>query len=1129
LTALVTPTNGDGTRAMAGADQTTADPVRFLIGDWVVDVSTRRLQRADEVAALEPLPMAVLVELCRRPNEVVSAEHLLDACWSGEASGDNPVHKVIAGLRRALGDSATAPTYIETIRRQGYRLVAPLRVLSGHGPRSHQGGWRRQCPFRGLEPFQAQHASVFFGRDAAVAMLHARLTEQWRRGNPLMVLLGPSGCGKTSLVQAGLLPAMTATPPPAGDGTGSPTERLYACATATLDLAVLSDLDPWSAMAGAMLDWENGATPLLAGYSIETLAAALQDPGDAVLRQLRIGLDACPAAQAPSGLVAPPVLVLDRIEALFQPGACAHAEAFIECVDRFVHSRLLTVVAICRNDFYPSLAQHPPLMRGKEHGAHMDLAPPDGEAIAQMIRLPARAAGLLYGTDASGMNRLDDRLCADAMHSRDALPLLQYTLHALYQNRAPGNELTWQAYQDLGGLEGAIGGRAEAVLSALPQRHQDALSRLLPRLVGVSTIDADPTSRWAAASELQDDEERALVEAFVSARLLVADHVAGVTGYRVAHDALLRRWPRVTSWLAQHRATLATREQLQPWVRRWVDGGCPGALLLPRAALLWQASRALADKPSLFGDDERRFVHLSLARARRHKRWRWAASAATLALGVASGVAAVRYADLARLAAQRERQSQRLAAFMLGDLADQLRPVGKLDLLGRIGEQGLSLLGQGTESADTPMDTLQRAKALVVIGEVYSSRGKGRIDTAAAALRQAGRLLEPLEHQRGFDTAEFYKTLGASAFWLGQIAFDVDDLDAAAHEMSRYRAACERWLAQLPEDPQAKAELGFALNSLGSIAFKRGQWAQAGQWFEASLAMKLAVLQRDPQNADSLDAVASSRIWLGQVAHVQGRSKEALALYDAARVVQSELLARHPLEAVRLRDLGVLAVRRAEVLHAMGRHMEAAREMGDAVQRLEQASGRDPSNLRWRAEKLHAESGLLIIEADAGMGVRDRLAAMQQHMTRMGDATGSHDDLRQETLVRMNVLQAELAARSGDWTSAMHLGAKAHADVLKLLQSQSHNWQVRELQARLGLLDMRAHAAEGRIASCARTREALEPVVRAGQAGVVLEAWLLARACSGAGSVTAEEAERLTSGGYRAGTNWVVQRSQTGR
>jgi hypothetical protein len=69
----------------------------------------------------------------------------------------------------------------------------------------------------------------------------------------------------------------------------------------------------------------------------------------------------------------PPLLVLDRLEALFQSGAEAQAAAVIGWVDTLVRSRLAMVLAICRNDFYARLADHTVLMQDKEHGSHMDL------------------------------------------------------------------------------------------------------------------------------------------------------------------------------------------------------------------------------------------------------------------------------------------------------------------------------------------------------------------------------------------------------------------------------------------------------------------------------------------------------------------------------------------------------------------------------------------------------------------------------------------------------------------------------------------------------------------------------------------------------------------------------------
>lgn len=1095
------------------------DGARFLLGDWLVDVVAHRIERGDEVVALEPRLMAVLAELCRRSNDVVTADVLLEACWPGQAQSDNPVHKVIAGLRRAMQDNASKPSYIETIRKQGYRVIAPIRVLSDQGPRSLSGAWRGKSPFRGLEPFDTEHASVYFGREGAVRQLHARLADQQERGHPLVVLLGPSGSGKTSLVRAGLVPAMLAGPAAGG-------ARLRACAVAVMDLGALDETGPWQALAGALLDWEIADVPLLSGHSIASLSHALREQPDELLRLLQIGLGA--RREGDAGL---PLLVLDRLEGLFEPAAGVDVQAFLDCIERLVRSGLAVVLAVCRNDFYPSLACHRLLMHDKEHGAHMDLAPPDAQAIMQMIRLPARAANLTYGSDASGLNRLDDRLCADAMQAGDALPLLQYTLQALYLKRDLGNELTWAAYDELGGLEGAIGSRAEAILAALPGAQQAALARLLPRLVALSAEDASPTSRSVTGSSLTDDKERALVEALIEARLLVADRLGGEIGFRVAHEALLRRWPRVTAWVAQHRVTLTARGELVPWVRRWLDGERANAFLLPRGTLLWQSGSAVLAVPHLFGRDEHDFVARSHARLKSQTRWRLASTAGAVALAVIAGVAAARNAQLAQTVSARELQSRRLATFMLGELADQLRPVGKLDLLGSIGEQGLKLLSPVDLHDELAADTLQRAKALVVIGEINSSRGKNHLETASTALERAYAMLLAMGHVPGVDPGEYYKTLGASAFWLGQIAYDAGRLDEASRQMARYREASEQWLAAAPAHPQARAELGYALGSLSSIAMKRGLWDEARRGFQASLALKLAVLADHPGDIEAQDAIASARTWLGQLAHIQGEPVQALALYDAARAVQLQLMRDPSGESVRLYDLGVVETRRAEALQALGRGADAVHARQASLIWLNKALVNGASNLFWQAESLHAESALLLAKADAGVSIDQSMPLLQRRLADQDKVKQASLTLWRQSMALAHLADAEQAARARDWPAARD-GANAAAQELRTLMAQHpYLWQGRELQARAGLLLMRVHAGAtagtDSAAQCASTRLALQPAIDSGQAGFVLEAWLAARACAGDGPIAGADLQKLTTGGYRPqSTEFLTQFNQ---
>lgn len=99
---------------------------RMRVGEWTVFPDLRRMQRDDEVARVSPKAMAVLVHLTGRAGQVVGREDLLATVWNGTLPTDDVLTQAIAELRRVFEDDRSAPRYIETIPKTGYRLIAPL-------------------------------------------------------------------------------------------------------------------------------------------------------------------------------------------------------------------------------------------------------------------------------------------------------------------------------------------------------------------------------------------------------------------------------------------------------------------------------------------------------------------------------------------------------------------------------------------------------------------------------------------------------------------------------------------------------------------------------------------------------------------------------------------------------------------------------------------------------------------------------------------------------------------------------------------------------------------------------------------------------------------------------------------
>ncbi len=141
-------------------------PPVLQVGEWWADCRTNELGRAGDTVRIEPKVMEVLMVLADRAGEVVSRGDLLAAVWPGVVVGDDSLTQSIIKLRKALGDNPRSPSYIETISKRGYRLIATV-VTNDGVPATHD----ERGPVPSQSPPSVRRGIRSLGMAAGIALV----------------------------------------------------------------------------------------------------------------------------------------------------------------------------------------------------------------------------------------------------------------------------------------------------------------------------------------------------------------------------------------------------------------------------------------------------------------------------------------------------------------------------------------------------------------------------------------------------------------------------------------------------------------------------------------------------------------------------------------------------------------------------------------------------------------------------------------------------------------------------------------------------------------------------------------------------------------------------------------------
>jgi WD40 repeat protein len=481
------------------------------------------------------------------------------------------------------------------INRQAEEPNAPAAVAEAIGP----------CPYPGLAYFGPDDAALFFGRDAAVT----RLADGIGRDS-FTALVGASGSGKSSVVLAGLAPLLH----------GKDNWRFSYFRIGT-------ERDPFIPLARALVPlYVTGADDTERLTNTRKLAARLKS-GELSLHDVFAD---CRSRNKGTKIL----LIADQFEECFTQ---IESEAVVH---RFIDTLLagfpppsagsspdICLILTLRADFYGRALLYRPLADALQ-GHVENLGPMNQHELRAAILQPAEALNISFEPG------LVETLLDDVEGKPAALPLLQFALREMWAQQELGR-ITRRSYDAVGGVEGALARRAEAIFSTQTADGSDAtmasaFQRLFTRMVTPGEGEQD-TRRvvlreelqpdlWSLAQRLAGEDNRLVVT-----NALPSSHETA----EVMHEALIRHWPRLAGWVNADRTFLSWLRQVRPTLDVWTANPADEGPLL-RGGMLAQATDWLANRGNDLSPNERHYVVASIALRQRAEAEKEAAQQAEL-------------------------------------------------------------------------------------------------------------------------------------------------------------------------------------------------------------------------------------------------------------------------------------------------------------------------------------------------------------------------------------------------------------------------------------------------------------------------------------------------------------------
>jgi len=333
-----------------------------------------------------------------------------------------------------------------------------------------------------------------------------------------------------------------------------------------------------------------------------------------------------------------------------------------------------------------------------------------------------------------------------------------------------------------------------------------------------------------------------------------------------------------------------------------------------------------------------------------------AVTAGALAAMLAMAVLTL-FAVNARREAERQRgQAEGLVEYMLTDLRDKLKGVGRLDVMTAVNERALHYYA-GQDLDTLPVDSLERrARVLHAMGEDDETRGQ--YDRALAMFREAERITAKLLAEVPGDPERIYNQ-AQSEYWIGLSDYDGERFAASKPAFLSYKALADRLVAIDPENSKYRLEAGLANSNLCSVALKKPRDPIAAMRYCGDSLHQTEQASRHMKPSDEIaDLLTDRHAWFADAYRANNDFVHARAEREAEEHILDKRMASDP-KNMDLKDTWIALQRGFAKLDVHDGNIAAARSrLEQALKVVDECIKFDPSNNEWKKSRERIEKDL---------------------------------------------------------------------------------------------------------------------------------------------------------------------------